>query len=436
MAKGKKIRWDRIAWKRVIPAGILLFLALYFVISLIVGLFSRPSTSDIYTICNLSGKQTLKAIGKEDRSNAVVVKDYNFYGENLNLWTEAYDRNSLDTISFAGDSYVLVDLCSNRTHEFEISSAVDGQIDLSKLESGFYAVYVKQGDKASRVYVDHTILNKNVIYTVTRNATRTRVELIANRKQFDSVKSKESVLDQPYLYLKVTEEAASSVDGAEDNYDVVISIAPALTMDKISLVGEKQYGITEAKELWDVAQELKTKLQEQGLKVRILKDAYDAPYNNGGAFYGTDGVLNRAYDSGARYFIYLDMGTWDGETGTYHSSFAAGSLAESIHNELVNIGLMKSSQFKASNTDKANGSFYDEDYEIREAGGIVLGAGTYSDASAANMDFAGENIYGINTVKIVTNNVRSQSGVNTWKAKKDQIAQAICDGIMKYFKGE
>ena len=75
---------------------------------------------------------------------------------------------------------------------------------------------------------------------------------------------------------------------------------------------------------------------------------------------------------------------------------------------------------------------FDEEYEIREAGGKVLGAGTYSETSKANESFAANSIYGINTVKIVTNNIKSSGSTDTFKEKKLEIAGAIADGIMEY----
>ncbi|MBR0386096.1 MAG: hypothetical protein IJI05_06095 [Erysipelotrichaceae bacterium] len=434
MAKKSKIRWNRIAWKRVIPAGILLILVLYFIISLIVGLFTGGKSSNIYTVCNLNGKQTLKAVGQEDHSSVTLVKDYKFYGEHLNFYVESYDRSSLETVIPQADSIVLADLCSNKQYEFEMQSAVDGQIDLAQLTPGFYAVYLKSGEKLSRIYLDRTILTNNVIHTVTRKSLRTRVEIIANRKQFDSPEARQSVLDQPYVYLKVTEEAVSSDTAADIDYDIVISIAPALTMDHISLVGDSGNGITEAEELWSVATELKNTLAENGYKVKMLKDAYNAPYLSGGAFYGTDGVLNRAYDSKAKYFIYLDMGIWGGEVGVYHSGFALGKLSESIFGELNTIGLLNGQQLTASSLESTNHGTYDEDYEIREAGGVVLGAGTYSETSVANSGFAGHNIYGIETVKIVTTDITDASSVSLWREKKSQVAQAIYRGIASYLE--
>ena len=435
MAKNSRKAIRKIAWKRVIPAGILLILAVYFVISLIVSLFTGGKNTDIYTICSLNGKQTLKAVGAEDRENVILVKDYNFYGENLNIYSSAYDRNSLDEISFTGDSYVLADLCSSKTYEFEISAAVDGQIDLAKLEAGFYAVYLKQGETVSRVYLDRTILNNNIIHTVTHGSIRKKIEVIANRKQFDSVDAKQSVLDQPFVYIKVTEEPVSAETAVTD-YDIVISLAPSLTMDHVSLVGEQANGITEASELWNVAIELRDKLQEKGYKVMVLKDSYNAAYTAGGAFYGIGGTLDKAYGSGAKYFIFLDMGVWGGETGVWHSGFAEGAMAASIFEELQNIGLLKEGQVNPSSLDTTATGSYDEDYEIREAGGKVLGAGTYSEASQSNASFAADNIKGIETVKIVTTNITDSSSVSLWNEKKSQVADAIIRGIEKYYTGE
>ncbi len=443
MSNKSKIRWDKIAWKRVIPAAILILLVLYLIISLIVGLFKggkgnsgTKDNSNGMTICSLNNKQTLQAVNGEDKTHVVVMKDYNFYGENLNIYNGVYDRNNLNTISNIGDSFELVDLCSDKKYSFDIEDKVDGQINLGQLDAGFYAVYIKSGDKISRVYMDRTILTNNTLYTVTRNGTRKKVELLANKTLFDGNKATESLLDQPYLYIRVTEEPASSTEtGLDSDYDIVISIAPSLTQDGISLVGEEEWGIVEAKELWDVATELKNKLAEKGIKAKVLKDAYDASFEDGGSFYGINGTVDKAYKSGAKYFIFLDMAVWDGGIGTYYSGFSKGSFAASIHKKLVNIELLRDTQISASEISAgANESLgkFDEEYEIREAGGKVLGAGTYSETSKANESFAANSIYGINTVKIVTNNIKSSGSTDTFKEKKLEIAGAIADGIMEY----
>ncbi|MBQ1757262.1 MAG: hypothetical protein IIZ98_02900, partial [Erysipelotrichaceae bacterium] len=70
--------------------------------------------------------------------------------------------------------------------------------------------------------------------------------------------------------------------------------------------------------------------------------------------------------------------------------------------------------------------------EIRELGGIVTGAGQYSETSEMNASFASKNIYGVNTVKIVTTNIWDSSSVSRWNERKEAIANAIIEGLEAY----
>jgi len=146
-----------------------------------------------------------------------------------------------------------------------MSREVDRGIDIGSLKPGFYAVYtVSEDGFHTRLYFEKSIYSDNIVHSVTRNGKRTTVELIANKKLFDAEGAEESVLDQAYLYLKVTSEDVDLAN--ETEYDVAIVTAPALTTEGVSLVGEEYNGYVEAKELWDVAEKLKQNLEAYDLK--------------------------------------------------------------------------------------------------------------------------------------------------------------------------
>ncbi len=433
MVNKPNINRKRINWKRVVLLAILVFLALWLIISLIVGLFTGGSddTSSIYTIGNLNAKQTLSVIEEEDRSQTIEVTDYNFYGESLNLYLSTYDRNDPD--SLAGETIVLVDLLSENSYEFEIGTGVDDQIMLGNLTEGFYSVYVKGDETNSRVYMSTRISSNNSIYTVTRNNTRYQVELIANKALFDEENATESVLDNHYLYIKVTQETTKEAEETASDIDVIINVAPALTSYNVSQVGESDNGIVEYDELIEVATEIQTQLESNGLKVLLVD------YNSTGEktlYYGTDGVAYQAYANNAKYMLYLDMTNLDYEIGTVYSNYSDGVLAEYIYDSLASVGLYNDKNDQLYDADVYNdsldGTYYDGEYEIRETGGAVLGAGSYSESSQENATFASNNIFGVNTIKIVTTNIYSSTSVETWNSVKSNVASAIVEGFMSY----
>ena len=136
--------------------------------------------------------------------------------------------------------------------------------------------------------------------------------------------------------------------------------------------------------------------------------------------------------------IYLDMTNYDADMGVKYSGYAGGSLATSVYGKLVSIGLYDGNRttelypcVREEGNDPAKGEF-DVEYEIRELGGIVTGAGQYSETSEMNASFASKNIYGVNTVKIVTTNIWDSDSVARWNERKEAIANAIIEGLEAY----
>lgn len=415
----------KIKWKVAIPMAVLALLVLYLVLSLVIGLFTKkPSESNMFTPCNLTGKQTLKILENEDRTNVAVVKDYNFYGESLNLYYEVYDRNMAKSGTLDGKQIVLIDMCSDNKITFDISRNLDAQIDIAKLKPGFYSIYTLEGEKYTRLYADKSITRDNVLYSVTRNGKRIRVELVANQKLFDAEGATESRLDRPYLYLNVTSEAVSE---ETSEYDLVIITAPALTLDHVSPVGESANGIVEATELQAVADQLKNILTEKGLKVNVIKGGGDEYLK----YYGKAGVVGKAYNSGAKYAIYLDMVTLDYEILMVHSSYVSDSFASSVFSKLKGIGLYSGNELTKSNRLDGDSGEADAYFEIRELGGVGLGTGTFSSTSAQNADYKNYK-KGINAIEIITTNIRNASSVSLWNQKKADMAKAIAEGVLEY----
>ncbi len=432
--KGKQW-YQRVKWKLAAPAAVFAFLVLYLIISLIIGLISGPKPSkkdiDITNICSYNGKQTLEALNKEDRSKNVAIKDYNFYGQSLNLYFDSYDVTITNSNTLRGKNVVLRNMCDGSEVVFEgLTRDVDNQIDLGKLKPGFYSVYIVENETYNRVYMSSMLSFNNTFTTITKDGKNMKVELVADKTMFTQPEAEEDYLDQHYLYIKVTEIPA------EENreYDVAISVAPALTSGGVSLVGMEQNGIVEAVELFDVATDLKAKLEEAGLKVILLKETYDEDV----WYYGSNGVLNRAYNSKAKILVHLDMEDYGQAVGVMYSYNSSGKLANEVYQSIKASTTLYADEMEENEyllqSDYADDGYTDWVYEIREAGGKVLNAGTYSEASMTNASFAANNIYGMDTIVVMPCDITVSNSVSNFAQNKAALAKAIADGIINSLK--
>ena len=98
-------------------------------------------------------------------------------------------------------------------------------------------------------------------------------------------------------------------------------------MSGISLVGEQVGDFIEAQQVYELALKVKSELEAKGLRVLILKDEYGQDIQ----FYGKGGTLEKAYKSGAKYMIHLDMDFY-GKTGIMYANRSSGRMAKAIFN--------------------------------------------------------------------------------------------------------
>ncbi|MBQ1826782.1 MAG: hypothetical protein II126_02315, partial [Erysipelotrichaceae bacterium] len=109
-----------------------------------------------------------------------------------------------------------------------------------------------------------------------------------------------------------------------------------------------------------------------------------------------------------------------------------GNVGSSIAEALKQTALNTLDLVQSGKTD--NG--FDDTYEIREAGGILLGAGEYSASARTNESFAANNRYGIDTVLIVYIDINKATEVKTLTANQEAIAKATAEGLLKYLNIE
>lgn len=418
----------KIKWKNVILAALCLILFLYLIISLLISLFSGSNKDvDIYKIADFSGNKTLQIINSEDRSNSIEVKDYGFYGESLDLYFSNYSLAMPKSDTLNGKTVVLKDLIDDKNIiTFEnLTNEIDNQIKLDELKDGFYSIYLQNGEVLSRLFYSSVLSYDNVFYTVRRDGQIKKIELIADKSLFDYQKKKETVnvLDNNYLYLKVSTVAADQ----SSQYDIAISTAPALVYDGVSLTGVEDNGIVESEQLYQLALDIKAQLESKGLKVLLIKDTHDQDI----AFYGNGGVLNKAYSSKAKLFIHLDMDEY-GDKAVLYSSKSSSQLANAIFNGLLNdCNIYENDQYLLASSLTEDGN-NDAQFEIREAGGKLLAAATYSENSQNNKSFAYDNRYGMNAVDVILTNINEADDVANFLNNKDKIVTSIVSGICSY----
>lgn len=418
----------KIKWKNVILAALCLILFLYLIISLLISLFSGSNKDvDIYKIADFSGNKTLQIINSEDRSNSIEVKDYSFYGESLDLYFSNYSLSMPKSDTLNGKTVVLKDLIDDKNIiTFEnLTNEIDNQIKLDELKDGFYSIYLQNGEVLSRLFYSSVLSYDNVFYTVRRDGQIKKIELIADKSLFDYQKKKETVnvLDNNYLYLKVSTVAADQ----SSQYDIAISTAPALVYEGVSLTGVEDNGIVESEQLYQLALDIKAQLESKGLKVLLIKDTHDQDI----AFYGNGGVLNKAYSSKAKLFIHLDMDEY-GDKAVLYSSKSSSQLANAIFNGLLNdCNIYENDQYLLASSLTEDGN-NDAQFEIREAGGKLLAAATYSENSQNNKSFAYDNRYGMNAVDVILTNINEADDVANFLNNKDKIVTSIVSGICSY----
>lgn len=418
----------KIKWKNVILAALCLILFLYLIISLLISLFSGSNKDvDIYKIADFSGNKTLQIINSEDRSNSIEVKDYSFYGESLDLYFSNYSLSMPKSDTLNGKTVVLKDLIDDKNIiTFEnLTNEIDNQIKLDELKDGFYSIYLQNGEVLSRLFYSSVLSYDNVFYTVRRDGQIKKIELIADKSLFDYQKKKETVnvLDNNYLYLKVSTVAADQ----SSQYDIAISTAPALVYEGVSLTGVEDNGIVESEQLYQLALDIKAQLESKGLKVLLIKDTHDQDI----AFYGNGGVLNKAYSSKAKLFIHLDMDEY-GDKAVLYSSKSSSQLASAIFTGLLNdCNIYENDQYLLASSLTEDGN-NDAQFEIREAGGKLLAAATYSENSQNNKSFAYDNRYGMNAVDVILTNINEADDVANFLNNKDKIVTSIVSGICSY----
>ena len=414
----RKLR--KVKWKSVAVLVVACILVVYLFTNLIGMLFGNSKTDpNAFTACKLSNTKLQKKLGPKTYEGSMAMQDFVFYGEGLTLYSEPYTLDSRN--SFEGKTMTLVNVCTGDEIEIsKVDSSLDGQIQLGELPVGLYEVYIKENLLMKRVFTPEKITGNNSIYTVTRNKSNNKVEVIADAALLNNKDSTENVLDKNYVFINVTKQPLP-----KDVYDVVINPGPITVDNKVDVkVGD----LSAQAEMYRLANKIKEGLEKEGLKVLISRNETEIL-----STYGKEGTLVKGYQGQAKYFISLIMynanSSTKGMTIT-HSSYTSDVLAKEIYNAVVDQTSLSGKNQSYDVVSSTPIGLYDTDVEIREAGGRALAAATYSDRSKDN-DFA-TNAHGMNAISIEVFNANNVVDIEIWKTEFDKIATQVSYGFLKY----
>lgn len=419
----------KIAYKRIF---ILLFIIVVIGCAyLYIRDYQAKLSEKSYAICGLNNIETRKRITNPEQS--YEIKDYLFYGETLNIFAEPYVLNQDDVLY--GKSITIKNLCEDYELVYILDRKVDGQIPLEELKPGFYSIYLNQDVQLHQLYTENKI--NETFYTATRNGINYKIDFFSDKNFFDDPGQESAYLNQSFIYIKV-EEAMPPID----YYDIVLDAGHSSKDSGWGIeYGHQVNGMIESDETYRFATTLKTELEALGLKVYLTRDRIDTVIDS----YGDKGRLHKAYLNHAKYYIDIQANASSNAktrgTQVIYSSFASNRFASIINQQILEDTALISTNNQ--NGQSANGVLpsiksngFDGRMMIRESGGRILGAGTYSDAAATNAFFNKDTRFGMQALTIEYFFMSNEEDTKIWKEDLDLIAKATASGFKRYLRIE
>ena len=191
------------------------------------------------------------------------------------------------------------------------------------------------------------------------------------------------------------------------------------------------------------AEYLKKRLEEQGLTVMLAKNSAEEALG----YYGNDGIMKKAYDSNAKYYIELGMNSADHNAyrgmEIYYSNYASKTMANALM-----YAIKKQTSITAGNAytwenhsegvsaaflakGKDNRQLYDMQPSLRESGGRITLAAQFSDAALQNQAFVKDSRLGMQAVSVNFIYVSNSKDVAVWKKEKQKIMDTLADAFIK-----
>jgi N-acetylmuramoyl-L-alanine amidase len=297
------------------------------------------------------------------------MNKYTIYGNHLNIGGYI-DANHIENIDITDLKLVLTDLDRNEIEydlninktsdsiEFTLSDNINEGIDLEKIYSGEYYLFIKLNEKYKNKDVEkyitlenETEYSSNEYYTLTNNGKNRKIEitfssyLLKNKYNID--------------YMKITSADTSLPD---DVYDIVID--PGHGGKDKGAIYEDNY---ESDYTLMYSLQLKEKLEKIGYKVKLTRqsDEYVAPY-------GENGRAIVPYDTKAKLFISIHFNSTSSEleVGGVEIYAANNENLDFAKNFADNIVKMAQTNYSQNNQWKAYDGVYVKTYsedDIKEA---------------------------------------------------------------------
>ncbi len=421
-----------ILFRRKMIAAALVFLVLVLCVFYLVQQVNDKVVAVSYPVCGLTQQEIVEKFEDVSYDQMYQIKDYHYYGETLNFYSEPYVLGEKDF--FAGKTVMLSNVCNpDQEYVFMLDNTIDGQIPVEILPEGLYEVYLMIDLSLYRAYSETVVFDS--FNTIRREGVSKKVELIADKNIFDD-KNSIDVLDNNYFYISVEEDEVS-----EEIYDIVIDPAhSSYDRGTIAEYGGEAFGLVEADLNYNLALQLEKELENYGLNVLVLREDENEVVST----YGIDGRLHRAYQSKAKYYIEIQMNY--ASSSKYrglqvaHSSYTSPRLASALLSELL------ASTDLVSTGNKSTGSIsgvvasgrsgvYDGKMTIRESGGKALGAGTFSDQSiVGNASFALNEVHGMQSIIIEYIYLSNEEDVNLFMENYHEYAKVTADAFVDYLR--
>lgn len=393
---------------------------------------TRPTPIDKLGISytELLDKQAVKENLESKYSDNFELQDYLIYGENLMLYADDYSGEA-DTTQ--GKSFVLRNVETLEELTFTYSGGVDSGISLGTLPQGLYEVYIYDNYVKKRVYFNEEVQSLN-FSTMRRNEEVKNITLQAST---DYLADFGLEMNENYLFISVVDNIPMV-----KTIDVLIDPGGNVYDEQTNSV---DYGvgndlINEASASYELAEQIKTLLEEKGLRVELTRGKDDSV-----SYYGKTGRAGIGYEKQAKIFLSLGMYVDEGITRPIMmiSPYSGGLLANEIAYDLANLNIEL--QDISSEETLNDGVYYDslnldsegnytnfELYpQLRETGGKATFAGQAENATA-NQSFASS--YGMNAIYFQFANLASTDSINYYLENKDTIAEGIVTGIVTYYE--
>lgn len=350
---------------------------------------------------------------KESHEQTIEVQDLIVYGSTLTFYEMPYDP--LAQNSFYGRNGQLKNIQTGLTISTTFSGAIDSGFDLQSLPEGVYEVYLYDGYTPKRAYMSQAIAPFQ-IFTMRQEGQVKSIQLSANTNYLGKFNV---FTDKPYLYISVT-----STEPLDHYVDVILDPSSGLDEGDIDPLNEAQMS-------WDLAQRVKEKLENAGLKV-----AFSHPLEQTRSYLGASSRLEQAYQSQAKLFISLEMSTQNYEKAYCLSSpLSDGRLGNVVVKTLAQNGIALEKVSDDSLLNVGNG--YDGMLagwlsllpELRETGGKATGTGLL-EGWQENERFSGSR--GMNSLVFYYASAQNETSRQYYLANQEQMAQGLAQGILEY----